>query len=157
MASSIKRRFAVGAVACASALSLSVAPASADDLDTSVYGHPVAADAAVPFPAPAETEWRHFNVIRYGDRNFFNPAVEGLRVRGRVNDSTALCLFDHVKYALDSCYADGKRSTSLGYSPGGPVFTFDPIVGFFAPILMATHMARTIIAMSIEALKRGYF
>ena len=87
---------------------------------------------------------------------FYNARVEGIRVRGIVRDNEALCL---VKYANDirTCYADGKESTYLGYSIGGNVFTFSPVVGLFAPVYQAYHMTGVMGAFTSSALKLGYF
>lgn len=94
--------------------------------------------------------------LRTLDPNFYNMAVPGLRVRGPVRDNEALCLVD-LPNTIKQCYADGKESTSLGFSAGGDVHTFNPVVAIFAPILQAYHMSGVMLAFTSSALSKGYF
>lgn len=131
------------------------APAMADTFGPEP-GVPLRPGTEVPYPAPEYHEWRHMNIVRTFDPNFYNMGVEGIRVRGPVRDNEALCLVD-LPNTIKHCYADGKESTSLGFSRGGDVITFNPVVGIFAPVLQAYHMSGVMLAFTSSALSQGYF
>lgn len=147
---------AASALACATLLTAAAAPAHGIDPESMKPGDALRPGTAVPYPAPPYHEWRHMRVVRSFDPRFYDAGVEGIRVRGIVHANEALCLIE-VPNSIKQCHADGKESTSLGYSVGGDVVTFSPFVGFFAPLLQAYHMGGFLLDMTITTLRRGYF
>lgn len=104
--------------------------AHADDTDWT-GGHPLPPGTQVPFEPGYATEWRSYDVIRFGDPNFGNRNVSGVRVLGAYEGDRILCLMT-FKAGMGVCYANGKEATDLGWSRGGKLVTTDPAVSRFA-------------------------
>ena len=110
------------------------APAAAADETSWTGGHPLPPGTQVPFEPGYATQWRSYDVVKWGDPNFRNQDVRGVRVIGQFNQDSILCL-ENAKAGMWGCYVDGKEATELSYMPYGKVVTTDPMVNFFAPVI----------------------
>lgn len=111
-----------------------LAPVAAADEHSWTGGHPLPPGTEVPFEPGYATEWRSYDVVKWGDPNFRNQDVRGVRVVGQFNQDSMLCL-ENAKGGMWGCYVDGKEATELSYMPYGKVVTVDPLVNFFAPVI----------------------
>ena len=111
-----------------------LAPAAAADETSWTGGHPLPPGTQVPFEPGYATQWRSYDVVKWGDPNFRNQDVRGVRVIGQFNQDSILCL-ENAKGGMWGCYVDGKEATELSYMPFGKVVTVDPLVNFFAPAI----------------------
>ena len=119
------------AIALSAAL---LAPAAAADETSWTGGHPLPPGTQVPFDPGYATQWRSYDVVRWGEPNFRNQDVRGVRVIGQFNQDSILCL-ENAKAGMWGCYVDGKEATELTYMPYGKVVTTDPLVALFAPVI----------------------
>ena len=111
-----------------------LAPVAAADETSWTGGHPVPPGTQVPFDPGYATQWRSYDVVKWGDPNFRNQDVLGVRVIGQYNQDSILCL-ENAKAGMWGCYVDGEEATELAYAPYGKVVTVDPLVNFFAPVI----------------------
>ena len=111
-----------------------LAPAAAADETSWTGGHTLPPGTQVPFEPGYATQWRSYDVVKWGDPNFRNQDVRGVRVIGQFNQDSILCL-ENAKAGMWGCYVDGKEATELSYMPYGKVVTTDPLVNFFAPVI----------------------
>ena len=111
-----------------------LAPAAAADETSWTGGHTLPPGTQVPFEPGYATQWRSYDVVKWGDPNFRNQDVRGVRVIGQFNQDSILCL-ENAKGGMWGCYVDGKEATELSYMPYGKVVTTDPMVNFFAPVI----------------------
>ncbi|MDL0402439.1 hypothetical protein QQO25_05570 [Corynebacterium lehmanniae] len=111
-----------------------LAPAAAADETSWTGGHTLPPGTQVPFEPGYATQWRSYDVVKWGDPNFRNQDVRGVRVIGQFNQDSILCL-ENAKAGMWGCYVDGKEATELSYMPYGKVVTTDPMVNFFAPVI----------------------
>ncbi len=118
-----------------SAAALLVAPSAAADDDRDwTGGRPLPPGTEVPFEPGYATQWRSYDVVRPGDPNFRNVEAQGVRVLGRYDSDSMLCLMN-AKGGQWGCYVNGEKATELGYTGGGKVVTVDPVVETFAPVI----------------------
>lgn len=111
-----------------------LAPAAAADETSWTGGHPLPPGTQVPFEPGYATQWRSYDVVKWGEPSFRDPEVRGVRVIGQYNQDSILCL-ENAKAGMWGCYVDGKEATELSYMPYGKVVTVDPLVNFFAPVI----------------------
>jgi len=111
-----------------------LAPAAAADETSWTGGHPLPPGTQVPFDPGYATQWRSYDVVKWGEPNFRNQDARGVRVIGQFNQDSILCL-ENAKSGMWGCYVDGKEATELAYMPYGKVVTTDPLVTFFAPVI----------------------
>lgn len=109
------------------------AHASDADMDWT-GGRPLPPGTQVPFEPGYASAWKNYDVIRFGDPNFRNHTVPGIRVIGRYDSNTIMCLMN-AKGGLSGCYVDAKPVTDLGWGVGGMQVTVDPIVASAAPVI----------------------
>ena len=88
----------------------------------------------MPFEPGYATQWRSYNVVKFGDPNYHNQGVQGVRVIGQYNSDWMMCLMN-AKGGQWGCYVDGEKVTDLGYTRYGKVVTVDPVVKAFAPLI----------------------
>lgn len=111
-----------------------LAPVASADETSWTGGHPLPPGTQVPFEPGYATQWRSYDVVKWGDPNFRNQDVRGVRVIGQFNQDSILCL-ENAKGGMWGCYVDGKEATELSYMPYGKVVTTDPLVALFAPVI----------------------
>ena len=127
------RHFHRTAAAVVIAVSLLAPVASADETSWT-GGHPLPPGTQVPFDPGYATQWRSYDVVKWGEPSFRDPEARGVRVIGQYNQDSILCL-ENAKAGMWGCYVDGKEATELSYMPYGKVVTVDPLVNFFAPVI----------------------
>ena len=117
----------------AAAMALAPTAYGQDDVDWT-GGRPLPPGTEVPYEPGYASAWKLYDVIRFGDPNFRNIKVQGVRVMGAFEGDSIMC---HVnaKGGRNECYKDGKQATKLGWGRGGEVITFDPKVEQFAPLI----------------------
>lgn len=126
-----------------------VAHAQSNDVDWT-GGRPLPPSTQVPFEPGYATQWRSYDVVRFGDRNFQNPDVQGVRVLGQFDQKSVMCLMN-AKGGQWGCYVDGKEATEIQHAPYGKIITTDPVVKFFAPVI--SFFVR--LTMNFEAFRHG--
>lgn len=104
-----------------------------DDVDWT-GGRPLPPGTEVPYDPGYASAWKLYDVIRFGDPNFRNIKVQGVRVMGAFEGDSVMCHMN-AKGGRNECYKDGKQATKLGWGRGGEVITFDPQVEQFAPLI----------------------
>ncbi|WJY59104.1 hypothetical protein CAFEL_06720 [Corynebacterium afermentans subsp. lipophilum] len=104
-----------------------------DDVDWT-GGRPLPPGTEVPYDPGYASAWKLYDVIRFGDPNFRNIKVQGVRVMGAFEGDSVMCHMN-AKGGRNECYKDGKQATKLGWGRGGEVITFDPKVEQFAPLI----------------------
>ena len=97
-------------------------------------GRPLPPGTEVPYEPGYASAWKLYDVIRFGDPNFRNIKVQGVRVTGAFEGDSVMCHMN-AKGGRNECYKDGKQATKLGWGRGGEVITFDPKVEQFAPLI----------------------
>ncbi|MEH0146318.1 hypothetical protein V6D40_01395 [Corynebacterium sp. Q4381] len=97
-------------------------------------GRPLPAGTEVPFEPGYATQWRSYDVVKFGDPRYRDSNVRGVRVLGQFDQDSVLCLMN-AKGGMWGCYIDGEKATELSYMPYGKVITNDPVVKFFAPVI----------------------
>lgn len=127
------RHFHRTAAAVVIAVSLLAPVASADETSWT-GGHPLPPGTQVPFDPGYATQWRSYDVVKWGEPSFRDPEARGVRVIGQYNQDSILCL-ENAKAGMWGCYVDGKEATELSYMPYGKVVTTDPLVALFAPVI----------------------
>lgn len=125
-------RISIAAVAAATMLTAPVAHAQTDTDWTG--GRPLPPGTQVPFEPGYATQWRSYQVLRFGDPNYRNANVQGVRVLGQYDKDWMMCLMN-AKGGMWGCYVDGEKVNELGYMPYGKVVTVDPVVNTFAPVI----------------------
>lgn len=121
--------------ATALALSVSLLAPAANAQETSwTGGHPLPPGTQVPFEPGYATQWLSYDVVKFGDPNYRNADVQGVRVLGRYDQNSILCL-ENAKGGMWGCYVNGEQAIDLGYAQYGRVLTVDPVVSFFAPVI----------------------
>lgn len=121
-----------GTLAVAAAFTLAT-PAHAEDVDWT-GGRPLPPGTEVPFDPGYATSWRSYRVIKFGDPDYRNPNVQGVRVMGKYDKDWIMCL-SNAKGGMWGCYVDGEKVTELGYGSYGKVVTVDPMVKPFQPVI----------------------
>lgn len=111
-----------------------LAPAAAADETSWTGGHPLPPGTQVPFEPGYATQWRSYDVVKWGEPSFRDQDVRGVRVIGQYNQDSILCL-ENAKAGMWGCYVDGKEVTEVSYMPYGKVVTADPLVAFFVPVI----------------------
>ena len=111
-----------------------LAPAAAADETSWTGGHPLPPGTQVPFEPGYATQWRSYDVVKWGEPSFRDPEVRGVRVIGQYDQDSILCL-ENAKAGMWGCYVDGKEATELAYMPYGKIVTTDPLVALFAPVI----------------------
>ena len=109
-------------------------PAAAADETSWTGGHPLPPGTQVPFEPGYATQWRSYDVVKWGEPSFRDPEVRGVRVIGQYDQDSILCL-ENAKAGMWGCYVDGKEATELANMPYGKVVTADPLATFFAPVI----------------------
>lgn len=127
------RRFTSTAAAVVLSATLLAPVAAADELSWT-DGHPLPPGTQVPFDPGYATQWLSYDVVKWGDPNFRNRDVRGVRVIGQFNQDSILCL-ENAKAGMWGCHVDGKEVTEVSYMPYGKVVTADPLVAFFVPVI----------------------
>ena len=97
-------------------------------------GRPLPPGTEVPYDPGYASAWKLYDVIRFGDPNFRNIKVQGVRVLGAFEGDSVMCHMN-AKGGRNECFKDGKQATKLGWGVGGEVITFDPKVEQFAPLI----------------------
>ena len=97
-------------------------------------GRPLPPGTEVPYDPGYASAWKLYDVIRFGDPNFRNIKVQGVRVLGAFEGDSVMCHMN-AKGGRNECFKDGKQATKLGWGRGGEVITFDPKVEQFAPLI----------------------
>ena len=121
----------------AAAVTLAPAAHAQDDAQNDVDwtgGRPLPPGTEVPYDPGYASAWKLYDVIRFGDPNFRNIKVQGVRVMGAFEGDSVMCHMN-AKGGRNECYKDGKKATKLGWGRGGEVITFDPKVEQFAPLI----------------------
>ena len=128
-------KIATKAAAALLAAAVTLAPTAhtQDDVDWT-GGRPLPPGTEVPYEPGYASAWKLYDVIRFGDPNFRNIKVEGVRVMGAFEGDSVMCHMT-AKGGRNECYKDGKKATKLGWGRGGEVITFDPKVEQFAPLI----------------------
>lgn len=88
----------------------------------------------MPFEPGYATQWRSYDVVKFGDPRYRDANVRGVRVLGQYDQDSVMCLMN-AKGGMWGCYIDGEEATELAYMPYGKVITNDPVVKFFAPVI----------------------
>ena len=117
----------------AAAVTLAPTAHAQDDVDWT-GGRPLPPGTEVPYEPGYASAWKLYDVIRFGDPNFRNTKVQGVRVMGDFEGDSVMCHMN-AKGGRNECYLDGKQATKLGWGVGGEVITFDPKVEQFAPLI----------------------
>jgi len=117
----------------AAAVTLAPTAHAQDDVDWT-GGHPLPPGTEVPYDPGYASAWKLYDVIRFGDPNFRNIKVQGVRVMGDFEGDSVMCHMN-AKGGRNECFKDGKQATKLGWGVGGEVITFDPKVEQFAPLI----------------------
>ena len=117
----------------AAAVTLAPTAHAQDDVDWT-GGRPLPPGTEVPYDPGYASAWKLYDVIRFGDPNFRNVKVQGVRVMGAFEGDSVMCHMN-AKGGRNECYKDGKQATKLGWGHGGEVVTFDPKVEQFAPLI----------------------
>ena len=117
----------------AAAMALAPTAYGQDDVDWA-GGRPLPPGTEVPYEPGYASAWKLYDVIRFGDPNFRNIKVQGVRVMGAFEGDSVMCHMN-AKGGRNECYKDGKQATKLGWGRGGEVITFDPKVEQFAPLI----------------------
>ncbi|OEY03782.1 hypothetical protein A0K93_07865 [Corynebacterium sp. BCW_4722] len=102
---------------------------------------PLPPGARVPYDPGYTGYWVAHDVVKLGDKNYFNRNVEGVRIVGKFSGTEILCV--HNKGGMQECFVDGKTVTDLGYSRSGRVLTVDPLWATFAPVIRFIHQVST--------------
>ena len=97
-------------------------------------GRPLPPGTEVPYEPGYASAWKLYDVIRFGDPNFRNIKVQGVRVMGAFEGDSVMCHMN-AKGGRNECYKDGKQATKLGWGRFGEVITFDPKVEQIAPLI----------------------
>ena len=121
----------------AAAVTLAPTAHAQDDAQNEVDwtgGRPLPPGTEVPYDPGYASTWRLYDVIRFGDPNFRNIKVQGVRVLGAFEGDSVMCHMN-AKGGRNECFKDGKQATKLGWGVGGEVITFDPKVEQFAPLI----------------------
>ena len=121
----------------AAAVTLAPTAHAQDDAQNEVDwtgGRPLPPGTEVPYEPGYASTWRLYDVIRFGDPNFRNIKVQGVRVLGAFEGDSVMCHMN-AKGGRNECFKDGKQATKLGWGRGGEVITFDPKVEQFAPLI----------------------
>ena len=122
------------------AATILLAPAAhADDADVDTDwtgGHPLPEGTEVPHEPGYGSAWRMYDVIKFGDPNFRNSEVRGVRVIGDFDADQLLCSMN-FKGGVGTCYVDGQQVTDLGWAKGGKLVTADAKIAPFTPIIQA--------------------
>ena len=121
----------------AAAVTLAPTAHAQDDAQNEVDwtgGRPLPPGTEVPYEPGYASTWRLYDVIRFGDPNFRNIKVQGVRVLGTFEGDSVMCHMN-AKGGRNECFKDGKQATKLGWGRGGEVITFDPKVEQFAPLI----------------------
>lgn len=140
-------RLLASALAAAAVLTVSAGPALADDVDWT-GGRPLPPGTPVPYDPGYASQWRSYNVVKFGDPNYRNPDVQGIRVLGKFDQDWIMCHMN-AKGGLGSCYVNGQAALELGYANYGKVVTVDPVVKPFAPIIsFFVHLPSNLAALS---------
>lgn len=108
-----------------------------DDVDWT-GGRPLPPGTELPYAPGYASAWKLYDVVRFGDPNFRNNKVQGVRVVGAFEGDSLICHMN-AKGGRTDCYLDGKKATSLGWGRGGEVVTFDPKVEQFVPLIEGHH------------------
>lgn len=95
--------------------------------------HELQPGTTVPYDPGYTGSWLSYDVVRPGDKDFFNGGDGAIRVLGRFDADQILCM--HYKGGFGGCYVGGKTVTDLGYGPAGRVVTTDPVWAAFAPVI----------------------
>ena len=101
-------------------------------------GRPLPPGTEVPYEPGYASAWKLYDVIRFGDPNFRNTKVQGVRVMGDFEGDSVMCHMN-AKGGRNECFKDGKQATKLGWGRGGEVITFDPKIEQFAPQIRSYH------------------
>lgn len=117
----------------AAAMALAPTAHGQDDVDWT-GGRPLPPGTEVPYEPGYASTWRLYDVIRFGDPNFRDYKVQGVRVMGAFEGDSVMCHMN-AKGGRNECYKDGKQATKLGWGRGGEIVTFDPKVERFAPLI----------------------
>ena len=104
-----------------------------DELDWT-GGRPLPPGTQVPFEPGYASQWRMYDVVRFGDPNFNDYKVPGVRVMGKFDQNSILCIMN-AKGGLGGCFVDGQPVTDVAWGRAGKIVTVDPVVKAFAPIL----------------------
>lgn len=126
-------RVLASVLAASAALTLTTTPAFADDVDWT-GGHDLPPGTPVPYEPGYGTAWRSYNAVKFGDRDYFNRDVDGIRVLGQYDQDSIICLMT-MKGGLGTCYVDNQPVTDIAYAPYGKVVTVDPVVKPFTPVI----------------------
>ena len=121
----------------AAAVTLAPTAHAQDDAQNEVDwtgGRPLPPGTEVPYEPGYASAWKLYDVIRFGDPNFRNTKVQGVRVMGDFEGDSVMCHMN-AKGGRNECFKDGKQATKLGWGVGGEVITFDPKVEQFAPLI----------------------
>lgn len=105
-------------------------------------GRPLPPGTEVPHEPGYASAWKNYDVIRFGDPNFNNYRVQGVRVMGDYDSDSIMC-YMNAKGGRSTCYVDLQPVTSLGWGPGGEVVTVDPTLERFAPSIRAYNEFKT--------------
>lgn len=117
----------------AAAMTLAPTVQAQEDVDWT-GGRPLPPGTEVPYEPGYASAWKLYDVIRFGDPNFRNTKVQGVRVMGDFEADSVMCHMN-AKGGRNECFKDGKQATKLGWGVGGEVITFDPKVEQFAPLI----------------------
>jgi len=117
----------------AAAMTLAPTVQAQEDVDWT-GGRPLPPGTEVPYEPGYASAWKLYDVIRFGDPNFRNTKVQGVRVMGDFEGDSVMCHMN-AKGGRNECFKDGKQATKLGWGVGGEVITFDPKVEQFAPLI----------------------
>ena len=117
----------------AAAVTLAPTAHAQDDVDWT-GGRPLPPGTEVPYEPGYASAWKLYDVIRFGDPNFRNIKVQGVRVMGAFEGDSVMCHMN-AKGGRNECYKDGKQATKLGWGRFGEVITFDPKVEQIAPLI----------------------
>ena len=117
----------------AAAMTLAPTVQAQEDVDWT-GGRPLPPGTEVPYEPGYASAWKLYDVIRFGDPNFRNIKVQGVRVLGAFEGDSVMCHMN-AKGGRNECFKDGKQATKLGWGVGGEVITFDPKVEQFAPLI----------------------
>lgn len=117
----------------AAAMTLAPTVQAQEDVDWT-GGRPLPPGTEVPYEPGYASAWKLYDVIHFGDPNFRNTKVQGVRVMGDFEGDSVMCHMN-AKGGRNECFKDGKQATKLGWGVGGEVITFDPKVEQFAPLI----------------------
>ena len=133
MKTALKTAMKTAAALLAAAVTLAPTVHAQDEIDWT-GGRPLPPGTEVPYEPGYASAWKLYDVIRFGDPNFRNIKVQGVRVMGAFEGDSVMCHMN-AKGGRTECYKDGKKATKLGWGRGGEVITFDPKVEQFAPLI----------------------